>query len=143
MRFVLGCLIGVAPLLVGCGTESESQPKFDGPADTGNNSLVLEVDRGRNSLNGKWQLVMFVPRPPEGYPGPESLCVLDFQKDSSGKLAAVVTASLPGAEKPQLKSADLGDGRVTFQMTIGAVEFEFHGVQQGDQGNKARMIQYT
>jgi len=132
MRFVLGCLIGVVPLLAGCGTENETKPKFDGPPETGDASVMLQVDRGRDSLIGKWQMVMFVPQPPEGYPGPESLCVLDFQKDESGKLAATVIASLPGTEKPQLTTAKLDQDRVTFEMAIGTVQFEFQGVQQGD-----------
>ena len=132
MRFVLGCLIGVVPLLAGCGTENETKPKFDGPPETGDASVMLQVDRGRDSLIGKWQMVMFVPQPPEGYPGPESLCVLDFQKDESGKLAATVIASLPGTEKPQLTTAELDQDRVTFEMAIGTVQFEFQGVQQGD-----------
>ncbi|MEO1995396.1 MAG: hypothetical protein ABGZ17_08985 [Planctomycetaceae bacterium] len=131
-RFVLGCLVVVAPLMVGCGTESESTPSFDGPADTGDTAPVLEVDRGRESLSGKWQMVMFVPRPPQGFPGPESVCVFDFQEQGSGKMVAQVLSGVPGAEKPQIMTAELADGHVALKLSIGNMLFDFEGQQQGD-----------
>ena len=131
-RFALGCLVLTAPLLIGCGTESESKPAFDGPANSGDTTPVLEVDRGRKTLDGKWQMVMFVPQPPEGFPGPESLCVFEFEERGSAKMVAEVVSGMAGAEKPRLLNAELSDGHVALNLSIGGVQFDFDGQQDGD-----------